>query len=39
MTVNVFDEDLKKAYEAGMDGFVLKPIDVEKLIDCLSQKI
>jgi signal transduction histidine kinase/ActR/RegA family two-component response regulator len=39
MTANAFDEDCKKAYEAGMDGFVSKPIDVEKLIACLSQKI
>jgi CheY-like chemotaxis protein len=39
MTANAFDEDRKKAYEAGMDGFVSKPIDVEKLIACLSQKI
>jgi signal transduction histidine kinase/PAS domain-containing protein/ActR/RegA family two-component response regulator len=39
MTANAFDEDRKKAYEAGMDGFVSKPIDVEILIDCLSQNL
>jgi CheY-like chemotaxis protein len=32
MTANAFAEDRKAALEAGMNGFVTKPIDVEMLI-------
>ena len=31
MTENVFEEDRKKAFDAGMDGHIAKPIDIEKL--------
>lgn len=31
MTVNAFEEDRKKAFDAGMDGHIAKPIDIEKL--------
>jgi len=31
MTANAFEEDKRKALEAGMDGFCTKPIDVEQL--------
>ena len=31
MTANAFEEDRKKAFDAGMDGHIVKPIDVEKL--------
>ena len=39
MTANAFDEDRKKALECGMDGFLSKPIDIEKLIDTLQKNL
>lgn len=35
MTANAFEEDRKKAHEAGMDGHLSKPIDVNLLVKCL----
>lgn len=32
MTANAFSEDKKKAKEVGMDGYIPKPIDVNKLV-------
>ena len=31
MTANAFEEDKKRAFDAGMNGHIAKPIDVEKL--------
>ena len=31
MTANAFEEDRKKAFDAGMNGHIAKPIDIEKL--------
>ena len=31
MTANAFEEDRKKAFDAGMDGHIAKPIDIEKV--------
>ena len=31
MTANVFEEDMKKAFDAGMNAHIAKPIDIEKL--------
>ena len=31
MTANAFEEDRNKAFDAGMDGHIAKPIDIEKL--------
>ena len=36
MTANAFDEDRKRAYDAGMDAHVAKPIDISKLIHTLK---
>ncbi len=36
MTANAFEEDRKKAFDAGMNAFVSKPIDVDKLMGVLS---
>ncbi|MDE7429154.1 MAG: response regulator [Lachnospiraceae bacterium] len=36
MTANAFDEDKKKALEAGMNDHVAKPIDIENLVDTLK---
>ena len=31
MTANAFVEDRKRAFDAGMNGHIAKPIDMEKL--------
>lgn len=36
MTANAFEEDKQKAFEAGMDGHLAKPIDINQLIQCLT---
>ena len=35
MTANVFEEDRKRAFDCGMNGFLSKPIVIEELIDAL----
>jgi CheY-like chemotaxis protein len=37
MTANAFDEDRKKAMEAGMNAHIAKPINVDMLLDTLEQ--
>jgi len=37
MTANAFEEDKKEALEAGMNGHVAKPIDVEQLLGALRE--
>ena len=37
MTANVFDEDKKKAYEAGMNGYIAKPIDTKAMFSTLGE--
>lgn len=39
MTANAFDEDRKKAFEAGMNGHVAKPINIADLLGALSEVI
>ena len=37
MTANAFAEDVKAAEDAGMDGHIAKPIDVEKMLETLAK--
>ena len=37
MTANAFEEDRKKCMEAGMNGFVAKPIDIQELMKTLAE--
>lgn len=36
MTANTFDEDRRAALECGMNGFILKPLDMKELIHVLK---
>lgn len=36
MTANAFAEDRQKAFEAGMDGYLAKPIDISKMLETLK---
>ena len=36
MTANAFEEDRKRAFDAGMNGHVPKPIDIPKLMETLQ---
>ena len=36
MTANAFEEDKKKAFEAGMNGHVAKPINIPALLEAIS---
>ena len=37
MTANAFEEDRKNAFDAGMNGHLAKPIEVQKLIQTLTE--
>ena len=37
MTANAFDEDRKAAEESGMNGFLSKPVDIDKIIKVLQE--
>ncbi len=39
MTANVSDDDRKKAFDAGMNGFAEKPIDTDALYELLQQNL
>ena len=36
MTANAFEEDRKKAYDAGMSGYLIKPLDINTLLSELK---
>ena len=37
MTANAFEEDRREAMDSGMNGYVAKPIDIEKLMKTLEE--
>ena len=37
MTANAFEEDKKNAYQAGMNGYLSKPIDPQKVFATLGE--
>ena len=37
MTANAFAEDIEEAAKAGMNGHIAKPIDIEKMMDTLTE--
>lgn len=37
MTANAYEEDRQKAHEAGMNGFIAKPLDVDEMIRVLGE--
>ena len=39
MTANVFEEERKRAFDCGMNGFLSKPIVIEELVDALKNII
>ena len=39
MTANAFEEDRKKAFEASMNGYLVKPLDITMLISELEKAI
>lgn len=39
MTANAFEEDRREALEAGMDGFITKPFEADRLIEVLGEML
>lgn len=39
MTANAFEEDRRAAFEAGMNGYAAKPIEIEKLMRIIAETI
>ena len=39
MTANAFEEDKKKAFEAGMNGHIAKPINISVLMEELKKNL
>ena len=39
MTANAFDEDRKKAFDAGMNGYISKPVNINTLLQTLHEQM
>ena len=39
MTANAFEEDKKNALDAGMNGFVAKPVNVNEMMETLKRML
>ena len=39
MTANVFEEDVRKSFEAGMDAHLSKPVDIKQMYFVLDGMI
>ena len=39
MTANAFSDDQKRALEVGMNGFITKPIDVERMLRIIRETL
>ena len=37
MTANAFEEDRKKAFEAGMNGHIAKPISIDVILEAMDE--
>ena len=37
MSANAFTEDIAKAKEAGMNGHISKPIEINRMLDAISE--
>ena len=37
MTANAFSEDRDEAFEAGMNGFISKPIDINEVLTTIDK--
>ena len=39
MTANAFSDDQKRALDVGMNGFITKPIDVDRMLRTIQQTL